>query len=826
MKLRQVRLLLAALCALICCQFHAQAPSGAGSLATPTKSALLIGINKYTHHPEEIRVPDGVERTGRNTPNLKFEDLKGSIQDVDAMRKLLTSVEFGFPNDDKHIHTLLDEAATHDAILKAMRQYLVTDPKPGDTVVLFISSHGSLRVDPKGHGQQYDLDGTGQNLSYLENTIVPYDWYLGQDDIFSRDLRHIFNQAADRGIHLTAIIDSCHSGSLTRDAVSPTLAARAFPYDPRPMPDDPYPAETAGILPQDRTDNPVLVLSAAQKEQLAYEDPQSDPPHGVFPHGVFTKALIETLQALPANRPASDVFKRLQIAMEQAPDAANQQPDLGTTDARKEQPLFGGEAGSGPATAAIVSDDAGNVVLDIGVAADIGPGSEFTKLIETNGVRAVVRVTGSIGLARSRARPISPPGAKVQAEDIVQLTKWVPAERPTLNFYAGASNLSLAEIQDALNVLRSAHVQLTEDPSSEPWTHHLAWDGTHWTLSAHSGKPSASQVIKENSVKLGAKLSPAALKKLPQDSIVWFDAPLPSESLQHLLPPPANGDLPSAAKLTPDRAQAMYVIAGKPAGAGIVYAWYKRSDEDAEIQTPKGPDAGCSPNSPYPLRTDWFAQDEMVGKESCLTNSAVKLARLNGWLHLDSLGGQTEYPFRLALRRVSDEQFVRDGKTYDGESYELWLVSKARDYAGATPRWVYVLGIDCTGKGMLLWPRPTQGRFPASEEDRISEIRLPRKPFPVNKPLGTDTYLLLTTATELMNTSALDFSGVVTRDMKRAAPMDPLEELLDSTSAGLRDIPEPTPTNWSVQSLQTQSLPGPSPTPAQQGPVEACHMPE
>jgi hypothetical protein len=825
MKLRQVRLLLAALCALVCCQFHAQAPTGAGAPATPSKSALLIGINAYKHSPEEIRVPDGAERTGRNTPNLEFEDLKGSIHDVEAMRGLLTSKEFGFPNDDKHIHILLDKSATHDAILKAMQKYLVTVPKPGDTVVLYISSHGSVRVDPKGHGQQYDLDGTGQHFSYLENTIVPYDWYLGQDDIFSRDLRHIFNQAADRGIHLTAIIDSCHSGSLARGAASSTLVARAFPYDSRPMPYDPYPAETAGILPQDRTDNPVLVLSAAQKEQLAYEDPHSDPPRGVF-----TKALIETLQALPTNRPASDVFKRLQIAMEQAPDAMNQQPDLDTTDSRKEQPLFGGEAGSGPTTAAIVSVDAGKVVLDIGAASDIGQGSEFTELTETKGIRAVLRVTGSIGLAFSRATVISPPDAMVQTEDIVQLTKWVPAERPTLYFYAGASNLSLAEIQEALAVLRSANVQLTEDPSSESWTHHLAWDGAHWTLLAHSGKPSASQIMKENPVKLGTKLSPAALKRLPPESVVWFDAPLPKESATGLLPPPANGDLPSAAQLASDRAQAMYVIAGKPAGAGIKYAWYKRSDEDAEVQTPKGPSAGCSPNSPYPLHTDWFAEDEMVGNESRLTNSAVKLAKLNGWLHLDSssLSGQTEYPLRLALRRVSEEQFVRDGKTYDGGNYELWLVSKARDYEGATPRWVYVLGIDCTGQGMLLWPHPAQaqGRFPSSEEDRRSEIQLPRKPFPVQEPLGTDTYLLLTTATELMNTSALSFSGVVTtRDLKRAL-MDPLEELLDSTSAGLRDIPVPTPTNWSVQSFQTQSLPGAPPTSAQQGPVEACHMPE
>lgn len=218
MKLRQVCLLLAALCALICYQFHAQAPSVANSPATPTKSALLIGIDMYSHTQAEIKVPVGTPRTGRYDPQLPltFSNLKGPIHDVDAMRELLTSDKYGFPNDDQHIHILLNQAATHDAILQAMQQYLVKDPKPGDTVVLYVSSHGSLRADPKADPnkcQRYSLDDAGQHPTCVENTIVPYDWYLGQDDIFSRDLRHIFNQAADRGIQSTAIFDSCHSGS-------------------------------------------------------------------------------------------------------------------------------------------------------------------------------------------------------------------------------------------------------------------------------------------------------------------------------------------------------------------------------------------------------------------------------------------------------------------------------------------------------------------------------------------------------------------------------------------------------------------------------------
>jgi hypothetical protein len=38
------------------------------------------------------------------------------------------------------------------------------------------------------------------------------------------------------------------------------------------------------------------------------------------------------------------------------------------------------------------------------------------------------------------------------------------------------------------------------------------------------------------------------------------------------------------------------------------------------------------------------------------------------------------------------------------------------------------------------------------------------------------------------------------------ARKDSLEELLDATSAGRRGPGKPTPTSWSVQTLQTQSV--------------------
>jgi hypothetical protein len=249
----------------------------------------------------------------------------------------------------------------------------------------------------------------------------------------------------------------------------------------------------------------------------------------------------------------------------------------------------------------------------------------------------------------------------------------------------------------------------------------------------------------------------------------------------------------------------MYVIGGTLTDAGISYAWFKRSDIDAEVQTPNGSGAGCSPNSPYPLRTDWVAPQ--AEPELALSASAVQLARLNGWLKLgsSSLTGQADFPYRLTLRRVSENQDVIDGgTTYDQATYEPALVGARK--AAVTPRWVYVLSVDCQGKGVLLFPYEgaPSGQFP-TEEQKLDRILLPDDHILVGNPLGTDTYLMLTTSTQLANPYALEFKGVVTRGAVKAE--DPLEELLDSTSAGTRAATRPAPTNWSIQMLHTQSVP-------------------
>ena len=160
----------------------------------------------------------------------------------------------------------------------------------------------------------------------------------------------------------------------------------------------------------------------------------------------------------------------------------------------------------------------------------------------------------------------------------------------------------------------------------------------------------------------------------------------------------------SNALLTPTRGQALYVLAGVSDGSSARYAWLKRDDLDAERQTPPSMGPGCSASSNYPLRTDWTTSSDSKILPRELTDKAIQLSRLNDWLQIahSVVSGQTDFPYHLALRRVSDNTTVSNGgTTYEGQQTYL-LELAGSPHGSVTPRSVYVLDIDCQGTGKLL----------------------------------------------------------------------------------------------------------------------------
>ena len=192
------------------------------------------------------------------------------------MTDLLTSAKFGFPANQVVLLTnpapphprpgvtiLPASQTTHDGILAAMQKYLVDIPKKGDTVVFYDASHGSLRVNSKGNKLTVLVGG---KYVHADSTLVPSDAYTGGYDVRDREMTRIFNAALDKGVHLTVIFDSCHSGGITR-GIGPKYVERTLAFDPRDINEAP----DTQTPPSERKENPALIFSAAQQDETAKE---------------------------------------------------------------------------------------------------------------------------------------------------------------------------------------------------------------------------------------------------------------------------------------------------------------------------------------------------------------------------------------------------------------------------------------------------------------------------------------------------------------------------------------------------------------------------
>ncbi|EME77641.1 uncharacterized protein MYCFIDRAFT_60753 [Pseudocercospora fijiensis CIRAD86] len=165
-------------------QFGHGAPSGYTfqySNCTGRRKALLIGINYFGQRGQ----------------------LRGCINDVKNMSTYLNEY-FGYKRED--MVTLTDDQQnpmsqpTKANILRAMH-WLVKDARPNDSLFFHYSGHG---------GQTKDLDGDEEDG--YDEVIYPVD-FRQAGHIVDDEMHRIMVQSLQPGVRLTAIFDSCHSGS-------------------------------------------------------------------------------------------------------------------------------------------------------------------------------------------------------------------------------------------------------------------------------------------------------------------------------------------------------------------------------------------------------------------------------------------------------------------------------------------------------------------------------------------------------------------------------------------------------------------------------------
>jgi hypothetical protein len=152
------------------------------SNCTGKRKALLIGINYFGQSGE----------------------LRGCINDTKNVSNFLME-RYGYKREDMII--LTDDQAnpvlqpTKQNIIRAM-QWLVADAQPNDALFLHYSGHG---------GQAADLDGDEEDGN--DEVIYPVD-YKTAGHIVDDEIHWHVVKPLRAGVRLTAIFDSCHSGSV------------------------------------------------------------------------------------------------------------------------------------------------------------------------------------------------------------------------------------------------------------------------------------------------------------------------------------------------------------------------------------------------------------------------------------------------------------------------------------------------------------------------------------------------------------------------------------------------------------------------------------
>ena len=748
----------------------------------PRSRALLVGIDDYLgSSAEALEAPEaGVEDRG-------WSDLKGAGNDVEVLEALLVS-RFGFDAGD--ILVLRDGEATRQAILSAMKGHLLDPARPGDQVVFYFSGHGS---------QVYN--SLSREPEKLDETLEPADSRSGSRGLHDKELREIFHRILDKGARLTAIFDSCHSGSVSR-GLPLSGGLKGLGADLRDVARAPRPGPT----PQERG---ALILAATSDEAPAWETRDAS---GTW-RGAFSLALFGVLQQSLPSESAERIFQRTQGRLQALKPW--QRPKIGGSPETRRRPLFGGAGRESPEAASVAVErvrDDGTVILQGGWVHGLSLGS---RLVRTGGgphqPPIILEVRELLGLSRSEAEPSGGTSGlarahPVEAGDLFEPLGWTapPVSRMALWIPTASPGVApAAELAAELAALAQERgLRWVQDPVAETPSHVLRWNREAWELWSEELRSEELWTEKSSWRRLGARPRVEEVLTgldLSKDSL-FVQLPAPPEVRRELDRKAGENHVLELVE-TPDLAD--YHLVGRLRGGAVEYAWVR-----------PGTLLGETGGSGLPPRTRWVSLSEgrlqPASKRSSLEAAALKLAKIRAWQLAES-PPEGKFPYRLEIERASDGSPVTDGRLVAGELYSLAL----RLEAGAEPpdpqerRSVYVFLIDSEGESVRLYPPPAwedvENRFPLPKKLVPQEAPAPERislgpasRFQAIEPLGKDTYFLLATYEELTQPWVLEWEGLEWQEPRTASG---LEEFLAGLSSRRRYQHRPfhTTVDWSLE---------------------------
>jgi hypothetical protein len=708
-----------------------------------TSRALVIGINQYKPAPD----------SAVNSPRSLWRNLSGCINDAEGMRALIVA-KYGFREQD--ITSLLNTEASRERIIAEIKK-LISISEKGDVVFIFYAGHGSQVIN-----------SLSVEKDKKDESIVPSDAYKGAADIRDKELAGYFNQLLDKGVLLTVIFDSCHSGSVGRGLLYDVEGVRFLeenPIDAKDPSDPPHPE-----------DRGALIISAAQDDEFAKEVKDENS----LTHGAFTLAIMKSLMQNPVDAPVEDIFNSALAIMKYF--GKTQQPVLAANSLRKNQTLFGLPKGilKNKLSIAVSKADVNGIELMGGYALGLSNG---VKLKTVNG-NDTIQLVEMMGVNMSKGKLISNKKSNIAPGTLFEVITWSSSVAPALKVYIPETSLSNEQLQAALRSTQSfksdKKINLIDDiTKAKPQRIFYFSDGKWWLQDATGKKP------------LGNSLS------MPSANVSSFINFPPAAGMMEAFRSALESYNNVEIVTTPQ--ESLYTLVGTVNDKNeLAYAFVKTN---IALEDSTGS---------LPSRTDYMVYDPAKSSEALtdkLTESLFRIAKIRDWLMLQSPAGINKFPFTLKVEHyrtgdtVANEVSLGDTLSFyvqKQNSTETWNRRK---------RYLYVFSIDSKGSMKLLFPNASSGnvenRYPETDNVNKPDERTLLFSLLVKPPTGADNYFMLTSEEPVGNLSAFQQPGVISRGPS-VKPKNPLEALLFTGTKSRSQVT--TPTTWSIDKIILKSV--------------------
>jgi len=757
-----------------------------------TRRALIVGIN--TNRPNEIEL---AARPAK--PRGGWINLRGPLNDARAVAAVL-SARYQF--DEKNVVMLLDKDATHETILSTFRRVLIDQANSGDIGFFYYAVDGSQMRNSRS-----------PEPDKLDESIVPSETELGVPDIRDKEVARLLAEAAKKGVRVTVILDSCHSGSMSC-GISQFTRPRSMEPDTSRDANDPEPAPPVGNMG-------VLTFTATQDWKLADETLEKDNEW----HGWFTSALLSVLRAAPVDEPAEKIFARVRALMRATGN--QQEPALDANEERLAVPLFGAptRGARGRPIVAVRRVDDGRTVLLGGPAIGLAPGATLVR----RSPPARIEIVDVRELGQSTARLIVADGERppeVRSGDLFELERWAARQGEAVRGYIGPTlaDSKVREAAKALDTLRkSPSVVWIDDPSDLVPTHVAFFGVGEWKLRLPGGKE----------VSLGTKSSRERIEKLvAKGGGKGRAAPCDAKACLFLRLPPTE-ELAQALTLgskatdpvrqVDQESEALYILAGRVASPSkgpiqVEYAWLMAA-------LPARPGYPQAASVPLPRRTKWLAaradRATIAATAAEFEDRALRIARVRAWLAFEPSPDTGDFPYRLSVRKDgASAPLAPEAIVHNGEVLRFWLEADAARLAkdGSDQRYVYVLGIDSDAQITVLYSRDKvalDNRFPPEP----SEGQAPQLPpkvrlggdkdgVRVRAPFGGEVFVMLASRDPLPEIRFVEQKGVSRGRSETPRGASPLVNLLVGLGSVRGGEPVATGTaEWSIDRVTLTSAP-------------------